>query len=198
MTTAAKPIKKRDITRQKMIHATIDCIYEEGFYASHTNRIAERAGVSWGVIQYHFGDKNGLLIATLENIFKVFNEELISLQLNQNQLQDRVSSFIDCLWDLMNRPSYVASIDILKNSKETIPSEQYETILADWAVETDQCWERLFTGLDKPSNHGVVKKLVFAGLRGFADTVNPHTENPDSCITALKAAAIFLLENSDR
>ena len=66
--TSIKP-RKRDVTRAKVIQAAIDCIYAEGFYAAHTNRIAEQAGVSWGVLQYHFGDKDGLLQAVLDTIF---------------------------------------------------------------------------------------------------------------------------------
>ena len=32
---------KRERTRLRVINAAIDCIYEEGFNAAHTNRIAE-------------------------------------------------------------------------------------------------------------------------------------------------------------
>ena len=46
-----------------MIEETIKCIREEGFAAASTRHIVERAGVSWGVIQYHFGDRDGLLTA---------------------------------------------------------------------------------------------------------------------------------------
>ena len=56
---SSKP-SKRELTRNKVIEAAIDCIYREGFHAANTNRIAEQAGVTWGVLQYHFGDKDGL------------------------------------------------------------------------------------------------------------------------------------------
>ncbi len=54
------------LTREKVILAAAECVAEEGFAAAHTNRIAERAGVTWGVLQHHFGDQAGLLDAVLE------------------------------------------------------------------------------------------------------------------------------------
>ena len=75
MTAIPKPTK-REATRQKVIEAAIDCIYRDGFHAAHTNRIAEEAGVSWGVLQYHFGDKDGLLQAVIDYIFDDFTATL--------------------------------------------------------------------------------------------------------------------------
>ena len=42
------------------------CVVEEGFEAATAKHVAERAGVTWGVIQYHFGDRNGLLMAVVD------------------------------------------------------------------------------------------------------------------------------------
>ena len=50
-----------------MIEETIRCIREEGFAAASTRHIIDRAGVSWGVIQYYFGDRDGLLTAVIEH-----------------------------------------------------------------------------------------------------------------------------------
>ena len=49
-----------------LIDATIDCILEEGLYRASSNRIAKRAGVTWGVIQHHFGTREALLLATFQ------------------------------------------------------------------------------------------------------------------------------------
>ena len=50
----------------KIIDETVRCIVEEGFAAATAKHVAERAGVTWGVIQYHFGDRNGLLMAVVD------------------------------------------------------------------------------------------------------------------------------------
>src|ERR1700745_1153957 len=57
---------RADRTQALVMEETIRCVREEGFAAASTRRIIERAGVSWGVIQYHFGDRDGLLAAVIE------------------------------------------------------------------------------------------------------------------------------------
>ena len=61
------PRKRGDDTRAKIIDETVRCIVEEGFAAATAKHVAERAGVTWGVIQYHFGDRNGLLMAVVDD-----------------------------------------------------------------------------------------------------------------------------------
>ena len=72
MTSAMKP---RPDTRARVIQAAVDCILDEGFYRASSNRIAERAGVTWGVIQHHFGTREALLI----EVFKTRAEAVAAL-----------------------------------------------------------------------------------------------------------------------
>src|SRR5207244_10664683 len=53
-------------TRARVIDAAIACILDEGFYRASSNKIAKRAGVTWGVIQYHFGTREALMLAVHE------------------------------------------------------------------------------------------------------------------------------------
>ena len=52
-----------------VIEETVSCVLEEGFGAASAKHITERAGVTWGVIQYHFGDRDGLLMAVVDEGF---------------------------------------------------------------------------------------------------------------------------------
>ena len=49
-----------------MLDETVRCVIDEGFAAASAKHIAERAGVTWGVVQYHFGDRDGLLMAVVD------------------------------------------------------------------------------------------------------------------------------------
>ena len=84
--------KKREITRKKVIQAAINSIYRDGFHAAHTNRIAEEAGVSWGVLQYHFGDKDGLLQAVIDHIFEDFLQTLAHAEVTGEDLEQRLAT----------------------------------------------------------------------------------------------------------
>lgn len=71
--TPRRPAKgkqvRADRTRAMVIDETVHCVLEEGFGAASAKHITERAGVTWGVIQYHFGDRDGLLMAVVDSGF---------------------------------------------------------------------------------------------------------------------------------
>lgn len=57
-----------DVRRRQLIDATIESLAEIGFNASTLAQIARRAGVSPGLVAHYFGDKDGLLEATLRHL----------------------------------------------------------------------------------------------------------------------------------
>src|SRR5207302_10457592 len=62
--------ERRDVdlaTRERVLEAAVASILERGFYRASSNEIARRAGVTWGVIQHHFGTREALLLAVLED-----------------------------------------------------------------------------------------------------------------------------------
>ena len=200
ITEQPKKPSKRELTRNKVIRAAINCIYEEGFNAAHTNRIAERAGVSWGVLQYHFGDKDSLLEAVLDAIFDDFTQTINSAELTQKKLEERIGSLIDVVWQLVSKREYRVSMAILRNAGRDETSSIDDRKMIDiWAVEIGQLWHRLFADLaEAPANSETAKRIMFATLRGFADDLNPRQHKTTTRLqqefSALSAALTFLLK----
>lgn len=54
--------------RRALIEATIEALADLGFAAASLAEIARRAGVSTGLVAHYFGDKDGLLEATLRHL----------------------------------------------------------------------------------------------------------------------------------
>ncbi|HEY6130920.1 MAG TPA: TetR/AcrR family transcriptional regulator [Halioglobus sp.] len=190
---------KREVTRDRVIQAAIDCIYRDGFHAAHTNRIAEEAGVSWGVLQYHFGDKDGLLQAVIDNIFDNFTATLETTSLQGDDLRERVSQLIDVVWKLVSKKEYRVSIAILRNAgKDDSSSINGQKQISRWAKKTSQLWHELFEDkIPKPKQSDIARHLLFATLRGMADEVNPRNIKTKKSIQmecdALSEAITFLL-----
>src|SRR5882757_285544 len=99
---SARPVPRRpatggqlraDRTRALVIDETVRCIVEEGFAAASARHIAERAGVTWGVVQYHFGDRDGLMMAVVDKGFAELTEALHELPAGAENARDR-SEFI--------------------------------------------------------------------------------------------------------
>jgi betaine-aldehyde dehydrogenase len=57
-----------DQRRRQLIDATIETLADVGFSACTLGEIARRAGVSPGLVAHYFGDKDGLLEATLRHL----------------------------------------------------------------------------------------------------------------------------------
>lgn len=60
--------ESEDLRRRQLIEATIDSLADVGFAACTLIDIARRAGVSPGLVAHYFGDKDGLLEATLRHM----------------------------------------------------------------------------------------------------------------------------------
>ncbi|WP_206615483.1 TetR family transcriptional regulator C-terminal domain-containing protein [Solirhodobacter olei] len=56
----------REMRRQQLIEATIDCLSRRGYADTTMADIADRAGLSRGIVNFHFESKDNLLIATLQ------------------------------------------------------------------------------------------------------------------------------------
>jgi len=195
-------LKKRDVTRKKVIRAAIDCIYRDGFHAAHTNRIAEQAGVSWGVLQYHFGDKDGLLQAVIDYIFDDFAATLESTSLAGDDLQQRVRQLIDVVWALVSKKEYRVSIAILRNAgKDKSSSINGQKQLSRWAKKISLLWDELLQDhIHQAEQSDIARHLLFATLRGMVDEINPRNVKTKHAIKlecdALSEAITFLLTRS--
>lgn len=196
----APKLSKSEQTRAIVLRAAIDCIYEDGFNAAHTNRIAEQAGVSWGVLQYHFGDKSGLLQAVLDLIFAEFKQALNDTDLAHAELEQRIEKLIDVVWSLVSKPEHRVSMAILRNAgRGDAASIDGEQIIQMWSVEIGKLWNTLFSDMaKKPLNSNIAKRLMFASLRGLADELNPEGKTTKNAIhkelSALRDALVYLVK----
>lgn len=72
-----KKAEQSERTRCALISAAIRLFGERGYRATPLKAIGEAAGISHGVIPFHFGSKEGLLLAVVERCFEVFREAVL-------------------------------------------------------------------------------------------------------------------------
>ena len=106
---------RADRTRATVIDETVRCVLEEGFGAASAKHITERAGVTWGVIQYHFGDRDGLLMAVVDLGFSELLDTLIALEpeLGSTSGRARAELVVNAVADAFLSPISVAALEIL-------------------------------------------------------------------------------------
>jgi AcrR family transcriptional regulator len=113
------PRKRGDDTRARIIDETVRCVVEEGFEASTAKHVAERAGVTWGVIQYHFGDRNGLLMAVVDEGVARLVEELSAAEVGDLGLRERIELVVDTAFRCYSSPTSLAAFEILRATRGT-------------------------------------------------------------------------------
>jgi TetR/AcrR family transcriptional repressor of bet genes len=70
--TSRSEQKKR--TRRRLIEATIDVIAQDGFSGVTMAKVAEQAGLSRGIGNFHFDTKEKLLLETLNTLYREFEQ----------------------------------------------------------------------------------------------------------------------------
>jgi AcrR family transcriptional regulator len=152
------PRKRGDDTRAKIIGETVRCIVEEGFAAATAKHVAERAGVTWGVIQYHFGDRNGLMMAVVDDGVARLLESLSSADVSELPIRERIEVVVDTAWSCYSSPTSMAAFEVLRANRAGSSRRH----LFEMNAAINQLG-RLIT--EDPANDGVAE-VIWATLRG--------------------------------
>lgn len=156
------PRKRGDDTRARIIDETVRCIREEGFAAATAKHVAERAGVTWGVIQYHFGDRNGLLMAVVDDGVARLVDSLSSADVSELGLRERIEVVVDTAWSCHSSPTSMAAFEILWATRGALGDSSRRHLL-DMNAAVGQLG-RLIT--EDPAHSGVAE-VIWATLRGL-------------------------------
>lgn len=73
-----------DITRSGIIHIAGELFAERGYADTTSKAICERAGVNLAAINYHFGSRDGLYLAVLQEV----QQHIVQLSFLQNLARD--------------------------------------------------------------------------------------------------------------
>jgi TetR/AcrR family transcriptional regulator, regulator of cefoperazone and chloramphenicol sensitivity len=156
------PRKRGDDTRARIIDETVRCIVEEGFPAATAKHVAERAGVTWGVIQYHFGDRNGLLMAVVDDGVAKLVDSLSTAEVGGLPLTQRVETVVDIAWNCYRSPTSLAAFEILRATRGGLGDSSRRHLLD--INEAISGLGRLIS--DRPSDSDVAE-VIWAALRGM-------------------------------
>ena len=84
-----------EVRREQLIQATIRCIAEEGLSHTTVNSVARRAGLTAGMVNFHFNSKQELLTATLHAVMDEFVAVIKAAMAEpHDSLADRLLSLI--------------------------------------------------------------------------------------------------------
>ena len=162
-------------SRQVVIDETVRYILDEGFAAPSVRRITKRAGVTWGVVQYHFGDLGGLLMAVVNEGFGQLVEVLDGLPaiIAGLRIEQRTQVVVDAAWEAFSSPTSLAALEILISTRG-VRDESVNKQLVDVMHQLTELGRHL--GEDLDNRHAEeIGNLIWATLRGLivAQLVSP-------------------------
>ncbi len=174
---AARPVgrrsqaERRAETRAKIVAAVVESIAEVGLARTTAVEIERRAGVTWGAVQHHFGGKDGLLFAVLEDNFARFAKGLEDLPVDA-ALEERARGFVDRSLEHLRGRGHTATFEILLNH---LRREDHDAE-TDWRAVMfrawDHEWQRLFGDTPAPRARQLrVQHYTISTLLGLASTL---------------------------
>ncbi|MFT3900071.1 MAG: TetR/AcrR family transcriptional regulator [Gordonia sp. (in: high G+C Gram-positive bacteria)] len=172
-TTPRRRANKRGLaTRENMISAAIASLATGDPTAVSGNRIARDIGVTWGAIQYQFGDIDGLWAAVLRRTAEL-RGDLPANAKPGGTLRERVTALIDTTLVGLRTPESLA----IETLRAALPRDLDElereypltaAEFASWKPGWDAACARAFTDLDvDPARVRQMAALIPAAMRGL-------------------------------
>jgi len=161
------PTGKRARTRRLVLRAAFDCVAEKGVAGASAAEIARRCELSWGVIQYHFGDRLGLFLALLESGAESLARALADLESTHPRIPNRVRALVESTWGLMTRDPYRVLLEVeLQLGREAAHERQVRKHVRETRSRFLEAWRKALPECP-PRRVDAASGLAIAALRGL-------------------------------
>jgi AcrR family transcriptional regulator len=120
-------------TRDRLIDAARACLLDEGYAALSTRRVADRAGMPLSQIHYHFGGRQGLVLALLgrENERRVARQtEMYAADAPLSQRYEQACDFLDD--DVASGYVRILQEMVAAGWSDAAVAEQVTDLLSSW------------------------------------------------------------------
>ncbi|MCG8493834.1 MAG: TetR/AcrR family transcriptional regulator [Sneathiellales bacterium] len=112
-----KHVERSTRMKEKILKATLDCIYEYGFNQASTTEIVKRAKVSRGAMLHHYPVKETLIAAAVGKLLEDEIADLRKIAAAYAEGHKTIDDFVDYLWERFSGRLFMITIDFLSNSR---------------------------------------------------------------------------------
>jgi len=167
---ARKGYRKGDETRDRLIATAQEMIYDVGFARASSREIARRAGVTFGVIQHHFGTFEALLVTAAERGMAELIGVLETAEITGETTEAKLAAIADLLWRHVSGPAYISYLEILtKLTRDPATSEETRERLRAGSAELEKLWLRLMRRTFGWDHQGkALRRLMTSTMQGLA------------------------------
>lgn len=173
------------VARDAILTATIACLLEDGYAATTTMRVQERAGVSRGKLLHHFPSKRALITASIRRLAAArldTTKSDYSQAPPESDVSARVRWAIETLWRTFFHPNFWAALETWIAAR-TDPDLARELVDHEKQVliRVRENSHRIFgaTVCRNPAFPAMLD-VVFTSMRGMALTYTFSGRNPET------------------
>jgi AcrR family transcriptional regulator len=173
--TGRRPNRRGESSRKHVLDVALRLLAGGGPEAVSVKSIAKEAQVTWGTIQYQFGDADGFWAATIQHILDTAGPRIWARP-SAGSVEERITEIMDLLWKAFDAP-YNAAVSTLRGTlaKNRIELERSYPRTGIALDALDDNWLKqfgeFFDGIAVDPRHArQISALLPAALRGL------HTE----------------------
>jgi AcrR family transcriptional regulator len=188
-----RPNRRGEASRKHVLDVALGLLASGGPEAVSVKLIAKEANVTWGTVQYQFGDADGFWAATILHILDTAGPNVWARP-SAGSVEKRVAEIIDLLWNAYDSP-YNAAVSNLRaalaKDRTELERNYPRTATALDALEDNlhKQFREFFDGITVDPRHArQVSALLPAALRGL------HAERTFGSRVDIEAALVGLRE----
>lgn len=156
-------------TRERLIQATLDEIFEVGYHAATTQDIATRANVSRGALLHHFPARADLVLAAMEELLEDGTRQIKAVADEVQAGQGSLESFVEFLWRLFSGRFFYLSLEMITEARnDAALRERMIPVVKRFHQALDGIWSAFCDPAKRPPPQAqLVLNLTLCLVRGM-------------------------------
>lgn len=170
MATSARRQQIRSVeTRERLILATLDEIYERGYHAATTQEIAARALVSRGALLHHFPSRAALVLAAMERLLADGIAEIRTVAGQVANDSMTIEEFVEFAWGMFSGRFFYLSLEMITEARNDASlREQMIPVVKRFHDELDIAWTGLCASSARSAREAsIILNLTLCLMRGM-------------------------------
>lgn len=155
--------------QERILTATLDCIYDYGFQNVSTNVVVRHAKISRGALLHHFPTKESLIAASVGMLLV---DEIALVREKADAYHNHeltIDDFVDFLWDRFSGRLFMITIDFLSSAR-TDPALREAIVPHSLGFHNslNEIWSQFFvTKGSKPAEIELLLNTTLCLMRGM-------------------------------
>ena len=158
-------------TRQALLLAARDAIYDIGYSKTTVSEVSQRAGVSRGAQIHHYPTKEAMMLAVADFIFSGVERDLSQIADRLRQSPGDIDGFINDIWtQVFCRENFYPIMELVNAARTHLALRELLAVRWQRLIETyDEIWTRILNRSDHQEPELVMLlNLTLSLLRGMA------------------------------